>query len=48
MVRTTAIAKSFSPDVIEYINKRTAIENKPIKLIQYAYDSKNGFALRKI
>lgn len=48
MVRTTAIAKSFSSDVIEYVAKRTLIENKPIKLIQYHYDGQNGFLLRQI
>ena len=48
MVRTTAIAQSFSTDVIQYIKKRTYIENKPIKLIQYSYDSKNGFSLGRI
>lgn len=48
MVRATAIAKSFSTDVIEYIKKRTSIECKPIKLIQYSYDNTNGFVLHKI
>lgn len=48
MVRTTAIAQSFSSDIVEYIEKRTAIENKPIKLIKYCYDSKRGFSLSRI
>lgn len=48
MVRTTAIAKAFSPDVIDYVKKRTSIENKTIKLIRYGYDSQNGFSLSRI
>lgn len=48
MVRTTAIAKSFSSDVTEYIEKRASIENKPIKLIKYSYDSTKGFSLSRI
>lgn len=39
MVRTTAIAKSYSGDVIDYVKKRTNLENKPIKLLQYAYEN---------
>ena len=38
MVRTTAIAKTYSSDVIQYVSQRKRIENKPIKLLQYAYD----------
>ena len=37
MVRTTAIAKTFSDDVIDYVRKRTAIENKPIKRLMYSF-----------
>ena len=37
MVRTTAIAKSFSSGVIQYVAQRKKIENKPIKLLQYSY-----------
>lgn len=37
MVRTTAIARSFSQSVIDYVQKRTKIENKPIKLLKYSY-----------
>ena len=48
MLRTTAIASSFTPEVIDYVNKRTLFENKPIKLLQYSYDSKNGFDLQQI
>ena len=39
MVRTTAIARSFSQSVIDYVEKRTRIEGKPIKLLQYSYAS---------
>lgn len=48
MLRTTAIAKSFSDDVIDYVKKRTLYENKPIKLIQYNYDTVSGFDLNLI
>ena len=37
MIRTTAIAKSYSDDVVQYVLKRTCIENKPIKLLKYIY-----------
>lgn len=37
MVRTTAIAESYSPNVIQYVHQRTEFENKPIKLLTYAY-----------
>ena len=47
MVRTTAIDKNYSPEVIEYVNKRTIFENKPIKLLTYEY--LNGkFVLKEI
>ena len=39
MVRTTAIAKTYSADVIKYCSQRTRIENKPIKLLQYTYEN---------
>ncbi|MBQ8983802.1 MAG: hypothetical protein IJ079_09455 [Lachnospiraceae bacterium] len=39
MVRTTAIAKSYAPDVIQYVSQRSHIENKPIKLLQYSYNN---------
>lgn len=39
MVRTTAIAKTYSEEVIQYVAQRTRIENKPIKLLQYCYDN---------
>lgn len=37
MVRTTAIAKSFPPNVVDYVSKRNKIEGKPIKLLEYSY-----------
>ena len=48
MVRTTAIAKSFSDEVVDYIQKRKRIENKPIKLVKYDYDDSTGFSLVKL
>ncbi len=47
MIRTTAIAKSFSQDVIDYVNQRSNIEKKPIKLIKYTYANGN-FSLELI
>ena len=41
MVRTTAIAKSFSRDVIQYVSQRKRIENKPIKLLQYSLKNRD-------
>lgn len=35
MVRTTAIASRFSPDVVDYVQKRKRYEDKEIKLLQY-------------
>ena len=47
MIRTTAIARSFSKEVIDYVNNRKNIENKPIKLLKYTYT--NGqFSLERI
>ena len=47
MLRTTAIAGSFSKEVTDYVNKRESIENKPIKLLRYLY--KNGeFLLERV
>lgn len=39
MLRTTAIAKTFSDDVIQYVKQRKQIENKPIKLLRYFYEN---------
>ena len=36
MVRSTAIAHSFSQEVIDYVKMRKRIENKPIKLVKYS------------
>jgi hypothetical protein len=35
MVRVSAIAKRFDPEVIEYVQKRRRFEDKEIKLLQY-------------
>lgn len=48
MIRTTAIAKSYTDEVIDYVNKRKQFENKPIKLLQYSYSDENGLALKEI
>lgn len=48
MIRTTAIANSFSSDVVDYVQKRQRIENKPIKLVKYDYNESSGFSLVKI
>lgn len=48
MLRTTAIANSFSPEVIDYVKKREMFENKPIKLVQYNYNNTEGFTLNNI
>lgn len=48
MMRTTAIAKSFSDEVIDYVTKRKMFENKQIKLIQYAFNNTVGFTLNSI
>lgn len=48
MVRTTAIAKSFSKDAIDYVTKRSQIERKPIKLLEYSIDSNNNLELKQI
>lgn len=42
MVRTTAIAKSFSDVVMDYVRKRSQFENKPIKLLKYSYNIQNN------
>lgn len=46
MVRTTAIAKSFSSEVIQYVAQRERIESKPIKLLVYRYDKSQLFLSR--
>lgn len=47
MLRTTAIARTFSKEVIDYVNKRKSIENKPIKLLRYLYKDR-GILLERI
>ena len=47
MLRTTAIAKSFSEEVIDYVVKRKKYENKSIKLVQYDYSENNGFIVKE-
>lgn len=39
MIRTTAIARAFSDEVVDYVKKRETFENKPIKLIVYKYNN---------
>ena len=48
MLRTTAIAKNYSEEVIQYVNQRSIIESKTIKLLQYDYSIENGFILSQI
>lgn len=48
MLRTTAVAKSFSAEVVDYVKKRKMFENKPIKLIKYDYNNTDGFTLNPI
>jgi hypothetical protein len=44
MVRTTAIAKRFDPEVADYVTKRGKYEGKETKLLRYTI-AKNGRAL---
>ena len=39
MVRSTAIGKSFSEEVIGYVSECSKIEKKPIKLLVYSYEN---------
>ena len=48
MLRTTAIAKSFTDEVIDYVTKRKMFENKPVKLVQYDFNNTEGFTLKSI
>lgn len=48
MLSTTAIAKSFSDDVIKYVEQRRKIENKIIKLVEYYCDENGEFNLKCI
>lgn len=47
MVRTTAIAKKFSSEVVEYVSKRQELERKEVSLLEYKLDERN-LKLRKI
>lgn len=48
MVRATAIAKSFSTVVVDYVQKRKLFENKPIKLLTYHYSGDGRLTLQQI
>lgn len=48
MIRTTAIARSFSTIVVDYVNKRKQFENKPIKLLTYSYSPNGQLTLHQI
>lgn len=48
MLRTTAIAKSFSSDVIKYVCQRKEFENKTVKLVEYYFDNNGNFDLKCI
>lgn len=48
MIRTTAIARSFSTIVVDYVNKRKQFENKPIKLLTYTYSPNGQLTLHQI
>ena len=47
MIRTAAITRPFSKKVIDYVNKRKNIENRPIKLLRYLYKNQR-FLLERI
>lgn len=48
MLRTTAVAKSFSSDVINYVRQRKEFENKIVKLVEYCIDDNGNFNLNCI
>lgn len=48
MIRTTAIARTFSDVVIDYVKKRKLFENKPIKLLTYNYLQNGQLTLQQI
>lgn len=48
MIRTTAIARSFSDAVIDYVKKRKFFEHKPIKLLTYNYTRDRQLTLQQI
>ncbi len=48
MIRTTAIARNFFDDVINYVKNRKFFENKPIKLLTYHYSPNELLSLQQI
>lgn len=48
MVRSTAIAQSFSPDVIQYIKMRERIEKKPVKMLRYSLSAQNELIFQPV
>lgn len=46
MIRSTAIARSFSQEVIGYVKMRKRIENKPIKLVEYSLTQEKQLKLK--
>ena len=48
MVRTTAIAKEYSDEVVDYVRKRSQFEGKPIKLLEYTVAQNNVLQLNQI
>lgn len=45
MVRSTAVARRFSQEVIDYVKMRKRIENKPIKLVKYSLNQEKQLKL---
>lgn len=48
MIRTTAIARNFFDDVINYVKNRKFFENKSIKLLTYHYSPNELLSLQQI
>jgi hypothetical protein len=48
MVRVSAIAKRFDPNVVEYVENRRNYENKEIKLLEYNVSSNGELVLRLV
>ena len=48
MVRTTAIAQSFSPNVVQYVKMRERIEKRPVKLLKYSLNGRNELMLQAV
>lgn len=47
MLRSTAIAKRFSPKVIDYLVKRKLLENKYVSLLKYQY-TREGLIIERV